>query len=334
MIIKKYIETYMDIEEPNDIYSANRNDTIMQKLTDKFVGICYNSCYILKINKIIRRSYIYMKDTLHGDALSSITFEVDAIIYIKNEIINGCTIVKKEPNGIIHAKSQYGGIQLNITRNLDIFKEMDVVPVIVRKVGYNINQLEITILASPFIPIKKKLIYYKPTTALNDIQIENIVKIIKQILDINKYLLNLSVNDKNIVKFFINLLNMKYNIDNLGKSTTINMLDIKSLTSINSGILVRVNSYNDHKIMHINSDINSQIKSISGSINSVENSKKKITNEESLVIEETMFNIYSVILLQYLSNLQTLKDFLKNYPTFAIVQKNKSIWKLYNMLKK
>ena len=59
-----------------------------------------------------------MKDTLDGDAHTNVMFEVDAIEYIKDEIINGCKIIKKEPNGIIHAKSEYSGIQLNKQSNM------------------------------------------------------------------------------------------------------------------------------------------------------------------------------------------------------------------------
>ena len=84
MFIKKILETYMDITDPNEILSTDRNKMLMEKLTSKFVGVCYNSCYILKINRIIRRSYIYMKDTLDGDAHTNVMFEVDAIEYIKD----------------------------------------------------------------------------------------------------------------------------------------------------------------------------------------------------------------------------------------------------------
>jgi hypothetical protein len=344
MLIKKYIETYMDITDPNDMFSENRDDMLIAKLTDKFVGNCYNSCLILKINKIIRRSYIYMKDTLHGDAQSSVMFEVDALVYMKNEILNGCTIVKKEPNGIIHAKSEYGGIQINTTRNLDIFKEQDIVPVIIRMVRYNINQPEITIKASPFIPMNDPLVYYKPTGLLDDEQIENIYKIIKQIKDNESNLSKLSTTDKKIIKFFVNLLNNKSQINTkLGSIENIPMYDVKVLSNIKSGIIVRENSFSNNKITLINSDVNTALSTIvhSSHPSTLPNNIVEISIEEKekelskiFVIEESIYNIYTSILLQYLGNLQTLSDFLNHYPTFASVQKNKSIWKIYNMLKK
>ena len=116
MLIKKNIETYVDITDPNDIYAPDLDAMLMTKLTNKFVGICCNSCYIVNINRIVKRSNVYMIQTLDGYAQTCVTFEVDAIIYINGEIINGCKIVRKEPNGRIHAKSDIAGIQMNIPR--------------------------------------------------------------------------------------------------------------------------------------------------------------------------------------------------------------------------
>ena len=137
MIIKKLLETVIELSDPNDMF-LNIDDMLIQKLYDKFVGVCYQSSYIIKINRIIRRSYIFMQTSLDGNSQVNVKFEVDALTYITNEIINGCTIVKKEPNGIIHAKSKYAGIQMSIQQNMSIFKENDIVPVIVKRVRYNI----------------------------------------------------------------------------------------------------------------------------------------------------------------------------------------------------
>ena len=67
MIIKKILESYIDISDPKEMFSNDKESMLINKLTEKFVGICYMSCYIIKINKIIRRSYIYMNETLNGD---------------------------------------------------------------------------------------------------------------------------------------------------------------------------------------------------------------------------------------------------------------------------
>ena len=181
MIIKKLIETYIDIDDPSDVLCADINKMLIDKLTNKFVGVCYKSGLIMKINRIIRRSYIYLQTTLDGYGQTSVKFEVDVLIYKNNEVINGCKIIKKEPNGIIHANSKYAGIQMSIQQNMSIFKEGDVVPIIVKRVRYNINHTSISVSAIPFIPIEYNIVYYKLIDTMNKKRVETIERLIKQI---------------------------------------------------------------------------------------------------------------------------------------------------------
>jgi hypothetical protein len=309
MLIKKILETYLDINNSKDIYSNNIDQLLLDKLNEKFVGICYSSCLILKINKIIRRSYIYMKDTLDGNANISISFEVDCIIYLANEIINGCKIIKKEPNGIIHATSKYTGIQLNIQSQISIFNEGDIIPIIVKKVRYNIGQNSISVLAVPFMPITPTIEYYNITGSLNKQQIELIDSLISEIKTLEDKFKKLNANDKKIYNFFISLLD--YDKDKgIPKSKNI---EITNITKINSGVVFTdFSKYDNNKINYIEN-----------------NTDKKIN-----IIDESPFVIYNVVLFNYLSRLQTLQNFLEYYPTFAEVQKYKNVWKFYSMLKK
>lgn len=314
MFIKKILETYMDITDPNEILSTDRNKMIMEKLTSKFVGVCYNSCYILKINRIIRRSYIYMKDTLDGDAHTNVMFEVDAIEYIKDEIINGCKIIKKEPNGIIHAKSEYSGIQLNMQSNMSIFKEGDIIPVIVRMVRYNVNQSAISVLAVPFMPIVNPIQYYKINGSLTKQETDNIKSLLDQIKDTETQIDKLDTMDKKIYKFFSELLSNKE--PSIKSSKKIKISDIMN---IKSGIVFKSEGVFD----------DSQIYYIEEKDNLNDNSE---TNDNT--IKESSYIIFSVLLIKYLCNLQTLQNFIKAYPKFTDIQQHKNIWKLYSSLKK
>lgn len=328
MIVKKILETFIDIEDPNEIFSRDRDATILNKLTEKFVGVCYHSCYVLKVNRIIRRSYIYMKETLDGDTQSSVTFEVDAIIYKRNEIINGCKIIKKEPNGITHAKSKYAGIQLSIQQHMSIFKEGDVVPIIVKRVRYNINQTAISILAVPFIPMEYKKYYYKLTGSLTKDETANITSLIKQINDEDSKISKLNANDKKIFKFFVDLLHYP------AKTSTKNAkkINLSKILEVKTGILFKTeNKYDDSFIYHESNDKGERNSMISELTKT--DSKKNIVSND-IVVEENIYNVFSHFLLEYLSNLQSLQDFINHYPSFASVQKDKTIWKMYSMLKK
>lgn len=314
MYIKKILETYIDITNPNDIFSNDRDKMLLDKLSAKFIGVCYNSCLIIKVNKIIRRSYIYMKDTLDGDAQTNIMFEVDAIQYIKDEIINGCKIIKKEPNGIIHGKSTYAGIQLNIPASMSIFKEGDTIPAVVKMVRYNINQSAISVLAMPFIPNINPVIYYKINGVLTKQETENLSSLLNQIKNEETKIQKLDTNDKKIYKFFVELLSNKLTV--AGKK-----LNISDILNIKSGIVFKPEiNYDSPDIYYIEDSDKEEIKI------------KEDKNKE--IITESPFIIFLTLLIKYLSNLQSLQNFLKQYPKFTDVQNNKNIWKLYSSLKK
>jgi hypothetical protein len=351
MLIKKILQTFVDIVDPNDIYSSKRDEMLLDKLRAKFVGKCYNSCCVMTVNKIIRRSYLHMKDTLNGDAQLSVMFEVDAIVYMMHEIINGCEIIKKEPNGIIHAKSNHAGIQLNIHQNMSIFKEGDVLPVIVKKVRYNINQTDISILAMPFIPMDYDVIYYKITGLPSETELTSINNLIKQIKDEEGKISKLNTNDKKIYKFFVDLLNNQKKIPEPKKAKKINISDLNTAKNISNGTLFKLENRCDDPFVYFIEDdeeesLLSSIASTSVASSPGNNLSEKTPGNnlsektpgnnlsEKTIINESPFNAISQFLIQYLCNLQTLQDFIRAYPSFASVQTNKSIWKMYSMLKK
>ena len=282
-----------------------------------------------------------MKDTLNGDAQISVMFEVDAIVYMMHEIINGCEIIKKESNGIIHAKSNHAGIQLSMQQNMSIFKEGDVLPVIVKKVRYNINQTDISILAMPFIPIEYDVIYYKITGTLSDTEIVNINNLVKQIKDEEGKIAKLNTNDKKIYKFFVELLNNQKKIPEPKKAQKIHISNLLNAKNISNGTLFKLENRCDDPFVYFmeNDEEESLLASIATPALSpvVKSQPEKPSDKSSThktIINESPFNAISQFLIQYLCNLQALQDFIREYPSFASVQKNKSIWKMYSMLKK
>jgi len=314
MLIKREIKIWLDITDPNDMYEQDKDKMILGLVSKKFNGICYNSCLIIKVNKIIRRSKIYLKDTLDGHANVSVIFEVDCIIYIRNEIINGCKIIKKEINGIIHATSQYAGIQLNIQPSMSIFKEGDIFPLIVKRVRYNVSQPSVSVLAIPFMPIVPDLVCYNITGNLNTEQKESLNLIWGQIQRHEDYVKKLNTSDKKIYKFFIDLLQPDKS-HKIGK-----VIDMKELMNITKGIVFKTfNQYNDSNVNYIKD------------LDDIKGTGKKFVDDS--LIDEDVYIVISSIMHQYLSHLQTLQDFVSHYSTFADVQKNKNVWKFFNMLK-
>ena len=277
---------------------------------------------------------MYMKDTLDGDSNTSIRFTADVIVYNHGEIINGCTIIKKEPNGIVHAKSEYAGLQLSIQNNMVIFKEGDVVPVRVKRVRYNVNQSAISVSAMPFIPIPYSHIYYRHTSNLDKQHIKELRVIVHDIESILKEFTALSPNKKKIHKFFIDLLFNKSDKNTIpNNSEKLSMSKILTIAegsggpnAPGSGITYMPNGhYDDMTVYRVAEDDAATVL------------EKTASQSEKLnidVIEESSYLVLYNILLTQLSRVQTIKNFIEFYPDFNAVQKNKEIWKLYSMLKK
>jgi nitrate reductase NapAB chaperone NapD len=279
-----------------------------------------------------------MKDTLDGDAHTNIMFEVDAIVYQKNEIINGCRIIKKEPNGIIHGKSPYAGVQLSIQPNMSIFKEGDVVPVIVKRVRYNVNQIAASVLAIPFIPIPFEQTYYNITGVLTKQQTDTIKNMITQINTVEEKIKNMNNDDKKIYSFFVDLISpSKVAIDKTFK--TAKKVDINNILDVTSGIVFRPDlKYNDSSIYHVkltdtHKEVVSNLTSISEKKGQENLVVKTTTPQLNNVVDESIYIVLYEMLIKYFTNIQSLQNFLIQYPTFDAVQSSKHIWKMYSSLK-
>lgn len=277
-----------------------------------------------------------MKDTLDGDAHTNIMFEVDAIVYQKNEIINGCKIIKKEPNGIIHGKSEHAGIQLSIQPNMSIFKEGDMVPVIVKRVRYNVNQTTASVLAVPFIPMAYIPVYFNITGSLSKLQTESLKSILIQIKMEVEQVKKLNANDKKIYSFFNDLISPS----KITKDKNAKTIDIADILKLSSGIVYKPNlNYDDPTLCYIDSsnkstkEMKSNLSDITeeqkGNLNAVKNQLPPINN----VVDESIYIAFYSILVKYLTNVQSLQNFIVQYPTFASVQSSKEIWKMYSMIK-
>jgi hypothetical protein len=305
MIMTKILETFVDLTDPLDMFAHDRDQMIIDKLITRFVGICFNSCYILKINRIIKRSFIYMKDTLEGDAQSSVQFEADVIVYRVGEIINGCKIIKKEPSGIVHGASDHAGIQIDMNPAWDIYKEGDVIPVIVRRVRYNVNQDAVSVLASPLVPGEFTQPPMYQLAGFSHGVPDTAKTLIKQIAIAEQRILKMSAQHKKIYAFFADLLSQ----DKVSGASSMHVTDLtKAKLNPNTVIAMAGGRYNNTQVVIIDKPVN--------------------------FITESFDIVYTSMLMTYLGRLQTLESFVDHYQAFADVQKHKNIWKMYSILKK
>lgn len=303
MIINKYLETYIDLNDPFEIYSNEPEQTIIKKLNAKYLGVCTKSCYVMEIVRVVRRSYIYMKDTLKGGSSVCVLFEAKVLVYNQNEIICDCKIIKKEAHGKIHGVSKYAGIQLQIDPSISIFSAGDVVPVRVRKVRYNVNENKISISAIPFLPIKAEPIKYDITTELSKEEKSLLSGHLDDIDKCEALIKKFNATQKKVFKFFFDMLSEKRKKP-IKKSSQKPLREILNMKGV-----ISKPKYQDKSIVV------------------VENSK-----DPDKISEAAYAAMYSII-IERLTELQTLLTLVDCYPDFKSVQKNKSVWKLYMLQK-
>jgi len=316
MLIRKVLETRLDIVNANDMFCANYGNKILDMLKLRFIKKCFKSIYIIDVVSILRRGNISCKSkALDGSTYIDVTFEVDGIIYEKGEVIHGCKIIQINNNGTMHAKSEYASIYIKNTKELAdslVFKEGDVIPVITTLSRYQIYDSEISIAALPFIPIQKKSIIFHivESTDTSDIfDMDSIKNLEKQISD---------VKNKAIYKFFRELLypfkKYKKDIDSKFKRSL-----LKDISSIKSGdyVYLPINYLDDESFIICN--------------------QKEVKTLEALIpstVLEIPLNILSLeICITYKKNLLQLLGFLQNYDTMEKIKQNTNIWSLYDALR-
>ncbi len=317
MKVEKILEVRLDINDANNMFVQDYDKVFLEILKQKYKKRCYKSMLIIDIIKIIKRSKIYCKSkTLDGTLYVDIQFLASGIVYEQEEIIHKCKIIQIHSNGVMHAKSEYAAIQIANIDGMNIFKENEEIPVVVNRVKYNIFEDEITVLAFPLIPLKKKIILYKSintSQSLNDIDEES-NKILHEISELLKEMDKYKKDYKESYEFFINLLYPTKKPMNI--KTEKKKIDAELFKKMEGKIITNSYSYLLDDFIYILD----------------EKSYKSIIPDIQII--EVPFNeLILRILYDYKKNIIMLKDFILTYNTKDKIKDNSHIWSVFNMLK-
>lgn len=312
MKVSKIIETRLDISSIDNIFCSDYDKTILNLLANKFQNRCYKSVFITSIDKIIKRSKMHCKNKLlDGSIYVDIMFECTAIIYEKQEVIHNCKIIQINNNGIMHAKATNTSLQIKNIDGVNIFKENEEIPVIVKMARYNIFEDEISVSAVPLIPIIQDVIIFKiknqSANSKNDYSKDDYSKDLADINDLEKKLKDIKTKNKSVYNFFRELL---YPYKTFQKYKSIE-ISIKVLESLKENQFVyKPISYLDNNVIVI------------------ENENE---NNQVLIIEQ--HELINRLLFEYKKNLLYFLGFLENYNSEEKIKNKSSVWALYKHLK-
>jgi DNA-directed RNA polymerase subunit E'/Rpb7 len=316
MIITKVLETSIDLQDPDDIYTVDIHAMLKKKLLQRYEQKCFSSILILDIIQIIRHSDIIMVDNrLDGAAYINVQFKVRGVIFTNGEVLQNCQVVNVSSAGII-IKHQYavGMMTADPTKKaISIIKKDQIVPVIINDVRYNVGKSQITITCKPYTPQPFSHVLYNINQILSPEDTEKIDIILNNIADEEKK--HEALKSSKSYSFFTNLIYpyktmRKFTISPIGSSFKPASTDLKSILTINSGCITNADSSVSDYLLH---------------------SSKHISGNSSII--GPLYPALSDILHQRLKYLVTLREFTEMYDT---VEKNQSMmayWKICMSLK-
>jgi hypothetical protein len=265
-----------------------------------------------------------MSDELNGSAYCCVSFEADVLIYLKGEIITGCTIRKIESGGQTYAESKYCSLQFKQDPALSIYKENSIIPAVVDKARYYPNKDKISIGALPFAPIFPPLIIYKiGDSHITESQKQCLNLILDKISQYENKIKNFSKIETKSYEFFRNLLYPFKKVQLLDKSETYKNMNFKILefekmlnNDIKDGFICRpIELEKFLPKFYYSNKINDA----------------KISTQ---ITENTLYEITIIMLQDYLQYLILLCEMVEFYPDFKTIEKYAKVWQMYNMLKK
>lgn len=321
MKVTKILETRIDIFNINDIYCADYNKNIINILKEKYVKKCFKAIYILDVLRIVHRSSLHCKNkVLDGSTYIDVSFEVYGIVYEKGEVIHDCKIISINAiNGTMHAKSEHASILIKNIKGIIVFKETDVIPVIVNMARYTIFESEISLSAIPFIPILAKPTMFKITSVESDIkkQVSEIIDF-KKLDALEKKIDLIKKSNKAVYKFFHDLV---YPYKALQKvSGTVYNIDLESL------LMLKIDSVYYKADCHL--DDNTYLKLTSADIIKLET---KYATTAMLEIDAKDYIIH--LFDDKTKRLNILLDLLELYDSSAKIKSKSPVWSLYNLFK-
>jgi DNA-directed RNA polymerase subunit E'/Rpb7 len=320
-IIKKQLETTVDLFKPADIYAADVKSMLIGKLTERYVGKCYQSMLITAISNIVRYSDTHLVDNrLDGAAYIDVQFEATGLVLIKGEILHGCKVVEITASGIIVDHKQAGGlVQADPKKQvIKVIKPGQLIPVVIQAVRYNPNQSQITIRGIPYTPSFTPNVFYNITEILSPEDTEKASSLLDELAEEIK-LHNAVMSSKNY-EFFKELTypfktTQKFESSKLGERFTKMSSELKHILEIRDGCLI------------------SPIESSKLPGLTLFHSKKEETSDVGMVVDSQLYPAILDMISKRLMYLRNLRGFAEQYDTPEKIQDMMIYWKICQNLK-
>lgn len=324
-VIKKTLETSVDLYKTSEIYAVNVTAMLTEKLTARYVGKCYQSMLIQKIDSIIQYSETRLVDNrLDGAAYIDVQFVVEGLILIQSELLHGCKVIDITQTGVIVSHPSAGGLVMADPKKqiIKILKKDQIIPVNVMASRYNLNQNQITIRGIPYAPSARRNVYYNITEILSPEETEKIGSLLDELnAEIE---LHAKISGEKNYKFFEELVYpyktaQKFEMSQLGSKFNKVSADLKSILEIRDGCLVMPEE--SSKLPGFN----------------IYHSKKTVSSDtvqtHGIVVESQMYPAITECISNRLIYLRNLRGFVEQYDKPEKIQDMMIYWKVCQSIK-
>jgi len=152
MRVKKVLEVQLDLKNPIDIY-ANIEGSLLSKLIADYENKCFRSCLVSKVIRIIKRSdCVIAQEGACVTGRINVMFEVEAVVYARDEILTGCVVKVKDKSGVIIASSPLATVFMNAHSTTASITVGQIITVRVGAPEYRHGESTITVNALPYLP--------------------------------------------------------------------------------------------------------------------------------------------------------------------------------------
>ena len=181
MIIHKLIEIGVDIESPIAFFN-DTNNNLLTYLKDNYEHKCFRSCFITKIERIIKYSEpIIDQEQDNCFAKLNVQFEVKAVSYTPGDIITGCRVVNKDRTGSLLCYSKFAFIGLKGHKYLQSIKPDQLISIVVGDASYHPGSEKISVKGLPLLFKQHSNLYRIDTSKLSLDQKDIINNMLNQI---------------------------------------------------------------------------------------------------------------------------------------------------------
>lgn len=328
MSVKKTILTKLSFDDGSAVYTADFDTVLMEALRHKYEGVCYRSCMVTKITKILNVSNIvYSRSKQNASCTCSVQFEIIGLVVKNNLMLHNCVVKKIDKDGHIACKNNYASIYIKAPPGSKYLQTIQTGQTIVAITGgkkYKIFNEELSINALPFIPLYRDIVIY-------DMVVENPTGIVKKTYDamLDEIEQNKKI-DPLVYKFFIELLYPYKSDDVLSSLTEGKVTSIEHIMQMDEGSRLIISNPDSLPIDSPNIFVYSGIKKE----DPLKSTDIQQDSNQNLITTENYENIMGYIIQLYIELMQNIRELCTTYSTMELIYDNSNLWDIYNSQRK